>query len=181
MVAAIYEIEGDKEKLDQIDPGKEPLADPAKLQELLGGYGKVQEIARPGLLAIWPCKSTITIDVRPLAFGRGDVISKPDLQEQAVTEPRTQFEFTVDGRWSDANPQQGKVTIELTKRQQVEQKRELEAKDTMTTTAVIENDKPQCILGKVVSADGQDKARRCVICLTARLIEEKKESATPTK
>jgi hypothetical protein len=169
MLATIYEIEGDKEKLDQIDLGKDPPADAAKLQESLKQFGEVKEITRPGLLANWPCKSTITIDVRPLGITREDFISSPNPGKQAATLPRTQLDITFEGQWSDTNPQQGKVTIELEKRRQVEQKREPVTKDTMTTTAVIENNKPLCILGKVVSADRQDKASRYVVYLTARL------------
>ena len=181
VMATILEIEGDKEKLAEIDLNKEPPTDPAKLVESLSWYGKVREVARPSLLAIWPSKSTITTGW-----------NQPVIPQQVTTEPaeprsrrgketisyqRAQLEFTIDGRWSDGNPQKGIVTIELEKRQEAGQNRELVKKDLITSTATIENNKPLCILGKVVSADGQDQARRCVICLTARRIEEKKEAA----
>ena len=180
VVATIYEIDGDKEKLNQLDLGKEPPSDPAKLQELLGRFGKVQEIARPSHLAIWPCKSTITIDINPYVYPAA-VATRPELQKQAADVRPFQLEFTVDGRWSDANPQQGKVTFGIVKRRQDEQKREMEVQDSITSAADIENGKPLCILGDVMAAEGQDKASRYVICLTARLIEEKKGAAAQAR
>ena len=180
VVSTIYEIEGDKDKLGQIDLGKDPPSDPAKLQELLGRFGKVQEIARPSHLAIWPCKSTINIDVHPYVYSPA-VATRPELQKQAADIRPFQIEFTIDGRWSDANPQQGKVTFGIVKRRQDEQNREMEVKDSITSTANIENGKPMCILGDVMAAEGQDKASRYVICLTARLIEEKKGAAAQAR
>lgn len=183
--AAIYEITGEKEKLAQIDLGKEPPADPAKLQESLGWYGKVREVARPSLLAVWPSKSTIITGwkepVIPEQAATQSAETTSSRARRTISYRRVQFEFTADGRWSDAAPQEGKVTIELTKRQQVGQNREMVAKDAITSTANIENNKPLYVIGDVMSADGQDQARRYVICLTARRIEQKESAPAENK
>ena len=87
----------------------------------------------------------------------------------------------IDGRWSDANPQVGTVTLDMTDRQFTAKRRDAVDKTEIQTQANIQDGKPLYILGSVDAGDGQDRAKRYIICLTAHRIAEVSAAAGQTK
>jgi hypothetical protein len=170
---AIYQLTGEKEKLETVDLGKAPPADAKKLEESLGWFGKVELVSRPSILAAWPSQSKVTIgwnepvmnpgekDKNETTSGRRPVSVRYERCAQAVE---------IEGRWSETNPHDGTVKLKLTERRPATKSRDAVDQTAITSEVAIQEGKPTCIMGKVLSDDGQDQAKRLIICLTARRI-----------
>lgn len=183
---SIYQLTGDKEKLEKADIGDPLPTDTKKLEESLGWFGKIELVSRPSILAVWPTQSTITTSWNEPTIADGNK-EKDDGEQQhrpaSVRYQRRSQTIDIDGRWSDDNPKEGtvKLRIETAQRRPSAKSREQYQDTTITTEKTIQEGKPTYLMGKVLSDDGQNPARRYIICLTARRITTGTAAPAPAK
>lgn len=172
---SIYQLTGDKEKLEKADIGDPLPTDAKKLEEALGWFGKIELVSRPSILAVWPTQSTITTSWNEPTIADGGQEKddgEPRRRPTSVRYQRRSQTIGIDGRWSDANPDEGtvKLKIETAQRRPAARSREQFDEATIETEKTIQEGKPTYLMGKVLADDGQKQARRYIICLTARRI-----------
>lgn len=178
--ACILEVTGEKEKLEMIDLGKEPPDNEEKLEETLGWFGKVVEVARPSILALWPSRSTVTIGIRTPTDVSAEASPTQDRPRTRIHMDRSQLTLTIDGQWSDDDPQRGHMKLAVDRETTTASKRKSQDKfagDMPQTEVDIRDNVSRCLMGKVIAGERpEDSSRRYIILVKAKRITDATET-----
>ncbi len=179
--ACILEVSGEQEKLEMIDLGKEPPDNEKKLEETLGWFGKVAEVARPGILALWPSRSTVTIGTKTPVQVTSDAGQDRDRRVAAIRMERSQLTLTIDGQWSDDDPQRGRMKLAVDRETTTASKGKSQGKfasDMLQTEVDIRDNVPCCLMGKVIPGERpEDSSRRYIVLVKAKRITDVAEAS----